>query len=72
MYRRSFYDSLYPTVNSRFMWGYIARCGVLDAVNEPPRPGLVWTSPALLFAALFGYFFPRGDNMLVTFRKPIC
>lgn len=67
--RRSFYDSPIPTVNSRFMWAYLARCGALDAVNEPPRPGLVWSSPALLFAAFFGYFLPRGDNMLVTFRR---
>jgi hypothetical protein len=23
----------------------------------------------MLFLAFFGYFLPRGDNMLVTFRK---
>ncbi|OAI38624.1 hypothetical protein AYO40_06490, partial [Planctomycetaceae bacterium SCGC AG-212-D15] len=67
--RRSFYDSLYPTVNSRFMWQYIARCGHLDAVNEPPRTASVLLSPTLVFLAFFGYFWPRGDNMVVTFRR---
>ena len=71
VYRRSFYDSLIPTVNSRFMWTYIARAGgLLDAAVEPPRLGLILTRPELVFLAFFGYFFPLGDNMLVTFRKP--
>jgi 2-polyprenyl-3-methyl-5-hydroxy-6-metoxy-1,4-benzoquinol methylase len=68
IYRRSFYDSLVPTVNSRFMWRYVEKCQ-LDAVVEPPRTGLVLRSPDLLFFAFFGYFMPLGDNILVTFRK---
>jgi len=68
---RSFYDSLVPTVNSRFMWRYIDRSGgFLDAAVEPPRTGLILRSPDLLFFAFFGYFVPLGDNMIVTFRKP--
>jgi SAM-dependent methyltransferase len=70
VYRRSFYDSPIPTVNSRFMWRHIERSGgFLDAVTEPPRTGLILLSPVLLFLAFFGYFVPRGDNMLVTFRR---
>jgi SAM-dependent methyltransferase len=70
IYRRSFYDSLVPTVNSRFMWRYIQKTGgLLDAAIEPPRTGLVLTSPEMLFLAFFGYFRPLGDNILVTFRK---
>jgi SAM-dependent methyltransferase len=68
--RRSSYDSFYPTVNSRFMWRYIQKSGgCLDAVNEPPRTGLVLRSPELLFLAFFGYLLPLGDNLLVTFRN---
>ena len=70
LYRRSFYDALLPTVNSHFMWRYIQKSGgLLDSVVEPPQIGLVWRSPDLLFLALFGYFMPLGDNMLLTFRK---
>ena len=69
VYERSFYDSLYPTVNSRFMWRYIQKTGgLLDAAVEPPRTGLVLRSPDLLFFAFFGYFFPLGDNLVVSFR----
>ena len=71
VYRRSFYDSLVPTVNSRFMWTYIDKAGgLLDAAVEKPRLGLILTSPELVFWGFFGYFFPLGDNMMVTFRKP--
>jgi len=71
LYRRSFYDSLFPTVNTRFMWRYIQKSGgLLNAAVEPPQVGLVWRSPDLLCLAFVGYFVPFGDNMIVTFRKP--
>ena len=70
IYRRSFYDSLVPTVNSRFMWRYIRETGgLLDAAVEPPQIGTVLRSPELLVLAIVGYFLPRHDNILVTFRK---
>jgi 2-polyprenyl-3-methyl-5-hydroxy-6-metoxy-1,4-benzoquinol methylase len=69
VYLRSFYDSLYPTVNSRFLWAYLRKSKLLDTAVEPPRTDLVAKSPELLFFALFGYFFPARDYMLVTFRK---
>jgi 2-polyprenyl-3-methyl-5-hydroxy-6-metoxy-1,4-benzoquinol methylase len=69
IYRRSFYDSLFPTVNSRFLWDYLGKTGLLDTAVEPPRTGLVLRSPDLVFLAFFGYFLPRHDNILVGFRK---
>ncbi len=70
IYRRSYFDSLIPTVNSRFIWRYIEKAdGLLDSAFEPPRQGLILRSPDLLFFAFFGYFVPRGDNIIVSFRK---
>jgi hypothetical protein len=70
IYRRSFYDSLIPTVNSRFMWRYIRETGgLLDAAVEPPDIRLVLRSPRMVLLALGGYFLPRHDNILVTFRE---
>jgi SAM-dependent methyltransferase len=69
IYRRSFFDSLVPTVNSRFLWSYIGETGLLDTAVEPPRTDLILRSPKLLFFALFGYFLPAGDYILVTFRR---
>ncbi len=66
--RRSFYDSLVPTVNSRFLWRYLEK-GLLDVVREAPKTGLVLRSPDLLFLAFFGYFVPLGDYLMVTFRN---
>jgi SAM-dependent methyltransferase len=69
IYRRSFYDSLVPTVNSRFMWQYIRKSGgLLDAAVEPPNVGLVLRSPGMVLTALGGYFHPAHDYILVTFR----
>ncbi len=71
LYRRSFYDSFYPTVNWRFLTGMVQESGgLLDAAVEPPRKDLLWRSPQLLWWAIFGYFFPAGDTMIVTFRRP--
>jgi hypothetical protein len=51
------------------MWGYVERCGVLDAAFEPPRTSVILRSPSLVFFAFFGYFFPARDNMVAVFRK---
>jgi 2-polyprenyl-3-methyl-5-hydroxy-6-metoxy-1,4-benzoquinol methylase len=69
IHRRSYFDSLFPTVNSRFMWRYLGKSGLLDTAVEPPRTDLVLRSPDLLFLAFFGYFLPAGDSMIVSFRK---
>jgi SAM-dependent methyltransferase len=70
IHRRSFFDSLFPTVNSRFLWAYLRKSGFLDTAVEPPRTDVVLRSPGLIFLAFFGYFFPAHDYILVTFRKP--
>lgn len=66
---RSYFDSLIPTVNSRFMWRYLEKNGYLDAAFEPPNSALVLRSPELLFFAFFGYFVPQHDNLVVAFRN---
>jgi SAM-dependent methyltransferase len=70
IHRRSFYDTLVPTVNSRFMWRYVENSeGLLDAAVEPPNAKLVLRSPEMVMLMFFGYLMPAGDNILVTFRK---
>jgi hypothetical protein len=54
------------------MWRYIQKTGgLLDAAVEPPRTGTVLRSPDLVLLAFFGYFFPLGDNIVVSFRKGV-
>ena len=36
---------------------------MLDAAVEPPRTGMVLSSPELLFFAFFGYFVPLRENV---------
>ncbi|HYF48449.1 MAG TPA: class I SAM-dependent methyltransferase [Planctomycetota bacterium] len=69
LWRRSYFDTVIPTVNSRFMWRYLEKCGDIDAATESPRTGLVAISPDLWLYAIFGYFLPANDNMIVTFRR---
>ena len=69
-YHRFYYDTLWPTVNYRFLRGYVRRAGnVLDVAFEPPRVGLVLSSPMLWVHALFGYFYPPRSEMMVLFRR---
>lgn len=70
IHRRFYFDSLFPGVNTRFMWAYIGDTGgMIDAAVEPPQVTRVFKSPRLIFYALFGYFFPQKGNMLVSFRR---
>ncbi len=70
VHERSFADSLYPTVNSRFMWSYIQKTGgLLDAAVEPPRTSLVLRSPDLLFFASSG-ISSREGTMSLSFCTP--
>lgn len=69
-YRRFYFDSLYPGVNTRFMWTYVNTLGgFIDACVEPPRIDIIRSSPKLLFYAFFGYFFPPRGNILLSMRK---
>ncbi len=70
VYRRFYFDTLYPTVNTRFMEEYVRATGnVIDVVVEKPRPEVVLRSHRLLFHAFFGYFTPPRGNMMFFFRK---
>ena len=70
VYRRFYFDTLYPTVNTRFMEEYVRATGnVIDVVVEKPRPDVVLRSRRLLFHAFFGYFAPPRGNMMFFFRK---
>lgn len=67
---RFYYDTLVPTVNYRFLLGYLRRAGNdLDAAFEPPKPSLVMFSPALWILSVFGYFMPPRSEMMVIFRR---
>lgn len=69
IYRRFYFDSLYPAVNTRFMWEYINQNGsVLDVCVKPINWSQVLVSPKLLFYAVAGYFLPEHGNILVSFR----
>jgi hypothetical protein len=70
IYRRFYYDTLFPMVNTQFIKRYIRKAGgYLDAGFEKPRISMVLTSPELLFYGIFGYFFRARGNMLGVFQK---
>lgn len=78
-FRRFYMDTPYPFIHTRFIWGYIAALGgYLDALSgfvdsggrgDAQRLGVVFRSPSLLAKAFFGYYFPGGDNMILSFRS---
>jgi SAM-dependent methyltransferase len=68
-HHRLYMDSPWPFINTQFLWEYTVRSGgFIDAVGERPRLDLL-CSPGLLVRAFFGYLFPGGANMIITFRK---
>ena len=70
VYRRSYADSLVPFVNTRYIARYLQLTGgFMDSAVEERHAGLLLRAPDLLFLAFFGYFLPRGDDCLITFRK---
>lgn len=70
VYRRFYFDTLAPFVNTRFMWKYIGQLGgMIDVAVERLKLGVVLRSPKLLFYGLFGYFFPQPGNILLALRK---
>ncbi|WP_083862303.1 class I SAM-dependent methyltransferase [Baaleninema simplex] len=66
------FDTLFPGVNTRFIWSYVRRMGnAIDSLEDTPRIGMVFTSPLLLFYFFLGYFFPIPGNMIILFRRPL-
>ncbi|NEO74379.1 class I SAM-dependent methyltransferase [Moorena sp. SIO3H5] len=69
VYKRWSGNSLFPTLNPRFIFTYVRCTGnMIDVATEPPRLGTILTSPLLMFYAFAGYFFPHPGNMIVVFR----
>ena len=67
--KRSYFDTLTPGVNLRFMWTCLNMAGgMLDSAVESPQWGKILRNPKLVFLALFGYFFRMPGNMSVAFR----
>lgn len=70
IYYRCYYDTLYPSVNFRFLQTYLRYAGnMFDSAFEPPRVWMVLSSPLLLFYALFGYFFPPRSEIMIFFHR---
>lgn len=67
---RWYADTLYPFINSRFLFGYVnATGGVIDAAFEPWRADVVLRSPRLLMHGLVGGCFnPRKDVVVFATR----
>jgi len=70
-YSTMYNNTLVPTMNPRFVLHYV-RChdDFFDLVTEPVRLSWRLLTPATPFYALFGYFFDRGTDITVIFRKP--
>ena len=67
--RRSYYDTPYPFLNTRFGKAYLrANDNNLDALLEQPRLNRIFASPRLLFYGMAGYFLPPPGNITVLFR----
>lgn len=70
VWRRSYCDTLWPSVNFTFVVSYMrAGDNTLDACFEPPRVSQVLTSPRLLADALLGWFYPARSEMTVLFLR---
>jgi SAM-dependent methyltransferase len=70
--RRHSADTFWPFVNWRFFREWLrASDDTIDAAFEPPVGKRAWRRvPRLLFAGLFGAFFPlRGDCLIILRRR---
>jgi SAM-dependent methyltransferase len=71
-YRRSYFDTLWPFVNYRFLDELNGALGhTLDRAFDPKDVGrVVLRTPRLWFYGLLGYFFPSAYEPAVVLRKP--
>lgn len=70
MVHRWFVDTRLPFLNSSFLFRYVKKAGGhIDAMFEPVRPGLVVSSPRLLFYAFAGGFINPAKDV-VLFATP--
>ena len=67
---RFYFDTVVPTVNTRFMWSYIeSKGGFIDAAVEPPDAKFIFSSPRLLWHAVFGYLHRMPGNMVLALEN---
>jgi len=68
--RRFCFDTLYPFINSQFIWRYVIASGNwLDVVVDMPKPKNILANPSLIIWGLIGYLIPRRGSMVMMFRK---
>lgn len=69
-YHRRELDTLWPGVNSQFIFSYQEAAGnYAEVLLEKPKLRLVLTSPALILKFFAGYFVRFRGDMVVVFRK---
>ena len=69
-YPRYYFDTPWPSANTRVIMEYIRRCGnLIDAAFEPPRWGLVLRSPRLWYFGLLGWFHTPPAQIALVFRR---
>jgi len=72
VYNRWYMDSFWPGCSRRFLESWLKTQGnLIDAAYEPPRYGLFFKHPVLLWLFFFGGFpsSPKTDHVMVLFRK---
>ena len=69
-YRRYYLENLFFGMNEAFLRRYMEMVDdTIDALLDPPRYGLIFTSPTLIFHGAFGYFYSRPHSLTVVYRK---
>jgi SAM-dependent methyltransferase len=70
VFDRPYYDTTKPGLNARaadkYKWFHD---GTLDAIQEPVAPERLLRSIRFMFLYYFGYWFKRGGEVAVVFRK---
>lgn len=70
VHNRYYFDTLKPTINTRFINEYTFHSGAFaEALVEPPNWLLMLKKPALFYFALLGYWLPGNANMMFFCRK---
>lgn len=66
---RSYLDTLFPVVNTRFIKRYLQESGNYhDVLFDPPKIGLVLSRPALWFPMIAGYLY-RSPGLVTMYYK---
>ena len=70
-YNRFYYDTIFPTVNTRFIKDYVvALDNDIDVAVEPPQIGMVLKSPKLWLSMFLGYYLRSPGNVVLYYQKP--